>query len=189
MDIQEKELKERIAIADRAVETLLAGIANSDQTVGLSVTAGSCNDMVSRIRQLAARARQSYVERGEQVPAHVQRVLIGTARFSVNTGLEIVSTVDHSAESSREGRTTKNVYEVLRQKEMELTRVEKEVEALRMVAPLLADIREPEPLSGSASPLEPNQSDGCMNESDDRPVFGSATAGRRRRSNSSAFRA
>ncbi len=31
----------------------------------------------------------------------------------------------------------KNVYEVLRQKEMELTRLEKEVEALRLVAPLL----------------------------------------------------
>ena len=30
----------------------------------------------------------------------------------------------------------KNVYEVLRQKEMELTRLEKEVEALRLVAPL-----------------------------------------------------
>ena len=33
----------------------------------------------------------------------------------------------------------KNVYEVLRQKELELTRLEKEVEALRLVAPLLAD--------------------------------------------------
>jgi len=33
----------------------------------------------------------------------------------------------------------KNVYEVLRQKEMELARLEKEVEALRMVAPLLAE--------------------------------------------------
>jgi hypothetical protein len=32
----------------------------------------------------------------------------------------------------------KNVYEVLRQKEMELTRLEKEVEALRLVAPLLS---------------------------------------------------
>jgi hypothetical protein len=33
----------------------------------------------------------------------------------------------------------KNVYEVLRQKEMELTRLEKEVEALRLVAPLLSE--------------------------------------------------
>jgi hypothetical protein len=33
----------------------------------------------------------------------------------------------------------KNVYEVLRQKELELSRLEKEVEALRVVAPLLSD--------------------------------------------------
>ena len=33
----------------------------------------------------------------------------------------------------------KNVYEVLRQKELELTRLEKEVEALRVAAPLLSD--------------------------------------------------
>lgn len=32
----------------------------------------------------------------------------------------------------------KNVYEVLRQKELELNRLEKEVEALRVVAPLLS---------------------------------------------------
>jgi hypothetical protein len=36
----------------------------------------------------------------------------------------------------------KNVYEVLRQKEMELTRLEREVEALRMVAPLLSEEKE-----------------------------------------------
>jgi len=36
----------------------------------------------------------------------------------------------------------KNVYEVLRQKEMELTRLEKEVEALRVVAPLLSEEKE-----------------------------------------------
>lgn len=44
----------------------------------------------------------------------------------------------------------KNVYEVLRQKEMELTRLEKEVEALRLVAPLLSD--EKENLSDLAKP-------------------------------------
>jgi hypothetical protein len=33
----------------------------------------------------------------------------------------------------------KNVYEVLRQKELELSRLEKEVEALRVAAPLLSD--------------------------------------------------
>ena len=44
----------------------------------------------------------------------------------------------------------KNVYEVLRQKEMELTRLEKEVEALRLVAPLLSE--EKESLSETAKP-------------------------------------
>ena len=44
----------------------------------------------------------------------------------------------------------KNVYEVLRQKEMELTRLEKEVEALRLVAPLLSE--EKESLSESVKP-------------------------------------
>jgi len=38
--------------------------------------------------------------------------------------------------------TMKNVYEVLRQKEMELIRLEKEVEALRLVAPLLSEEKE-----------------------------------------------
>jgi hypothetical protein len=42
----------------------------------------------------------------------------------------------------RAGETMKNVYEVLRQKEMELTRLEKEVEALRVVAPLLSEEKE-----------------------------------------------
>ena len=36
----------------------------------------------------------------------------------------------------------KNVYEVLRQKEMELTRLEKELEALRLVAQLLSEEKE-----------------------------------------------
>lgn len=36
----------------------------------------------------------------------------------------------------------KNVYEVLRQKELDLARLEKEVEALRLAAPLLADEKE-----------------------------------------------
>jgi hypothetical protein len=44
----------------------------------------------------------------------------------------------------------KNVYEVLRQKEMELTRLEKEVEALRLVAPLLSE--EKEGMSDMAKP-------------------------------------
>ena len=33
----------------------------------------------------------------------------------------------------------KNVYEVLRQKELEVSRLEKEVEALRIVAPILSE--------------------------------------------------
>jgi hypothetical protein len=40
---------------------------------------------------------------------------------------------------SSKGATMKNVYEVLRQKELELARLEKEVEALRVAAPLLSD--------------------------------------------------
>jgi hypothetical protein len=37
----------------------------------------------------------------------------------------------------------RNVYEVLRQKELELARLEKEVEALRVAAPLLSEEKEP----------------------------------------------
>jgi hypothetical protein len=44
----------------------------------------------------------------------------------------------------------KNVYEVLRQKEMELTRLEKEVEALRLVAPLLSEEKEMSDISKPA---------------------------------------
>ena len=49
----------------------------------------------------------------------------------------------------------KNVYEVLRQKELELARLEKEVEALRVAAPLLSDEKE----SVSDSP-KPSLTDG-----------------------------
>ncbi|HUD68409.1 MAG TPA: hypothetical protein VMQ17_27750 [Candidatus Sulfotelmatobacter sp.] len=45
-------------------------------------------------------------------------------------------------ETTPPGAKMKNVYEVLRQKEMELTRLEKEVEALRLVAPLLSEEKE-----------------------------------------------
>ena len=54
--------------------------------------------------------------------------------------------------------TMKNVYEVLRQKEMELTRLEKEVEALRLVAPLLSE--EKESLSEMAKPALANAVNG-----------------------------
>jgi hypothetical protein len=54
----------------------------------------------------------------------------------------------------------KNVYEVLRQKELELTRLEKEVEALRVAAPLLSDEKEqlaeaPKPSLTATPPPQP----------------------------------
>jgi hypothetical protein len=54
----------------------------------------------------------------------------------------------------------KNVYEVLRQKELELTRLEKEVEALRVAAPLLSDEKEalteaPKPTLTATAPPQP----------------------------------
>ncbi len=55
----------------------------------------------------------------------------------------------------------KNVYEVLRQKELELTRLEKEVEALRIAAPLLSEemkesVSEPlKPTLTAAAPQQP----------------------------------
>ena len=55
----------------------------------------------------------------------------------------------------------KNVYEVLRQKELELTRLEKEVEALRIAAPLLSDETKdmaqeaPKPALTAAAPQQP----------------------------------
>jgi len=54
----------------------------------------------------------------------------------------------------------KNVYEVLRQKELELTRLEKEVEALRVAAPLLSEEKEqmaeaPKPSLTATVPPQP----------------------------------
>ena len=54
----------------------------------------------------------------------------------------------------------KNVYEVLRQKELELTRLEKEVEALRVAAPLLSEEKEqlaeaPKPSLTASGPQQP----------------------------------
>jgi len=54
----------------------------------------------------------------------------------------------------------KNVYEVLRQKELELARLEKEVEALRVAAPLLSDEKEsvadaPKPALTAAQAQQP----------------------------------
>jgi hypothetical protein len=47
----------------------------------------------------------------------------------------------------------KNVYEVLRQKELELTRLEKEVEALRIAAPLLSEEKESVSETGKSAPV------------------------------------
>ncbi|MGA7558151.1 MAG: hypothetical protein WCF61_18300 [Terriglobales bacterium] len=54
----------------------------------------------------------------------------------------------------------KNVYEVLRQKELELSRLEKEVEALRVAAPLLSEEKEPQmeapkPTLAATAPPQP----------------------------------
>ena len=56
----------------------------------------------------------------------------------------------------------RNVYEVLRQKELELTRLEKEVEALRVAAPLLSDDKDTglesttsKPTLASTTPQQP----------------------------------
>jgi hypothetical protein len=54
----------------------------------------------------------------------------------------------------------KNVYEVLRQKELELTRLEREVEALRVAAPLLSEEKEqlaeaPKPSLTTTAPPQP----------------------------------
>ena len=52
------------------------------------------------------------------------------------------------------------MYEVLRQKELELTRLEKEVEALRVAAPLLSEEKEqlaeaPKPSLAATAPPQP----------------------------------
>ena len=47
----------------------------------------------------------------------------------------------------------KNVYEVLRQKELELTRLEKEVEALRIAAPLLSEEKEAATETATKTPV------------------------------------
>jgi hypothetical protein len=49
----------------------------------------------------------------------------------------------------------KNVYEVLRQKELEMSRLEKEVEALRVAAPLLSDDKDIGAENGAKPTLTP----------------------------------
>jgi len=75
------------------------------------------------------------------------KVLVGRSALSEsldNTGnsARVREKVLEPSTQSAGALTMKNVYEVLRQKEMELTRLEKEVEALRLVAPLLSEEKE-----------------------------------------------
>ena len=49
----------------------------------------------------------------------------------------------------------KNIYDVMRQKELEIERLKKEIEALRVVAPMLED---KEPAREIASPSAPGKS-------------------------------
>ena len=83
----------------------------------------------------------------------------------------------------------KNVYEVLRQKELELSRLEKEVEALRVVAPLLSpeDSKEmgtetPKPTLATSQPTQtlriPQQAAVNQNPQPARPAAWEETAKR-----------
>jgi hypothetical protein len=58
----------------------------------------------------------------------------------------------------------KNVYEVLRQKELEVSRVEKEVEALRVAAPLLSENDEAAYAASATSDSSSTQSQGSQSD-------------------------
>jgi predicted house-cleaning NTP pyrophosphatase (Maf/HAM1 superfamily) len=57
----------------------------------------------------------------------------------------------------------KNIYDVMRQKELEIERLKKEIEALRVVAPMLED-REPAPIAASTAAAKPYSSTQQNNE-------------------------
>ena len=48
----------------------------------------------------------------------------------------------------------KNIYELMRQKELELERLRKEIEALRVVAPMLEDKEPAREIAAAASPAK-----------------------------------
>jgi hypothetical protein len=48
----------------------------------------------------------------------------------------------------------KNIYDVMRQKELEIDRLKKEIEALRVVAPMLEDKEPAREIATSASPVK-----------------------------------
>ena len=62
----------------------------------------------------------------------------------------------------------KNIYDVMRQKELEIERLKKEIEALRVVAPMLED---KEPTMATSSPGKPYSSAQQSNE----PVIAAET--------------
>jgi hypothetical protein len=49
----------------------------------------------------------------------------------------------------------KNIYDVMRQKELEIERLKKEIEALRVVAPMLEDKESAREMAAGASPVKP----------------------------------
>jgi len=58
----------------------------------------------------------------------------------------------------------KNIYDVMRQKELEIERLKKEIEALRMVAPMLEDKEPARDIVAAASPVKTYSSTQQSNE-------------------------
>jgi len=66
----------------------------------------------------------------------------------------------------------KNIYDVMRQKELEIERLKKEIEALRVVAPMLEDKEPSREIAIAASPAKPYSSTQQSNDT----VIGTETA-------------
>ena len=58
----------------------------------------------------------------------------------------------------------KNIYDVMRQKELEIERLKKEIEALRVVAPMLEEKEPAREIAASASPAKTYSSTQQSNE-------------------------
>ena len=58
----------------------------------------------------------------------------------------------------------KNIYDVMRQKELDIERLKKEIEALRMVAPMLEDKEPARDIVAAASPVKTYSSTQQSNE-------------------------
>lgn len=65
----------------------------------------------------------------------------------------------------------KNIYDVMRQKELEIEHLKKEIEALRVVAPMLEEKEPAREIAASASPAKTYSSTQQSNE----PVLGADT--------------